>query len=190
MRGKRKNVFSTELVSYASPLNQAISILMALLVAHAIGTMILLIMTISTDVVYEDNFLASKSAHVLLPLFGAFYAALAYQKSFMVQARKIDYLNFRLLLVLAIAFTLLIVDCVFFGKDAVPTIRDCYDDTIPRSVYCITDNMRLAYSASVGIRAGHIILDALIIISALSVRYATDGDSLVQTTTEEFMESK
>jgi hypothetical protein len=176
---KRTSV--TEIVGYASPLNQAISFLLALLVMHAIDTMIFLLMTLSSDVIYESYFLASKSCHVFLPLFGAFYAAIAYQKPYLEATRKTDFMDVRLILTLVIAGALLVVDVVFFAKDTVPTIKSCYQDPIP-PVFCTTNNERIAWTALVALRAGHIVVEALIVLAALWVRWANNGDAMYQST--------
>jgi hypothetical protein len=185
---KKKN-FVYEMVSYASPLNQAISILIALLIAHAIVTMIFMLMTLSSNVIYEFYFIAQKSCHVFLPLFGTFYAAIAYQKTYLEMTRKTDFMDFRLLLVLGIAIALLVVDCVFFGKDTVPTVRSCYEDPIP-PFFCDTDNKKTAYTAGVGLRAAQIVIEALIVLASLAVRWANNGDSLYQTTEMDYVNDK
>lgn len=188
----KKKSFVYEMVSYASPLNQAISVLIALLMAHAILTMIFMIMTLSNSVVYEFYFIAQKSCHVFLPLFGMFYAAIAYQKTYLEMTRKTDFMDFRLLLVLIIAFTLLVVDCVFFGKDTVPTIKSCYEDPPPMvlSVYCNTDTKKTAYTAGVGLRSAHIVIEALVCLASLAVRWSNNGDSLYQTTDLDYIQDK
>lgn len=140
-----------------------------------------MLMTLSSNVVFEFYFMAQKSCHVFLPLFGTFYAAIAYQKSYLEFTRKTDFMDFRLLLVLGIAITLLVVDCVFFGKDTVPTIRSCYEDPIP-PVFCDTESKKTAYTAVVGLRAGHMVVEALIVLASLAVRWSNNGDSLYQTT--------
>jgi hypothetical protein len=188
----KKKSFVYEMVSYASPLNQAISILIGLLIGHAILTMIFMIMTLSSNVVYESYFIAQKSCHVYLPLFGMFYAAIAYQKTYLEMTRKTDFMDFRLLLVLGIAITLLVVDCVFFGKDTVPTIRTCYEDPPPLvlPVYCDTENKKTAYTAGVGLRAAQIVIEALIGLAVLAVRWSNNGDSLYQTTDLDYIQEK
>ena len=185
----KKSSYTYEMVAYASPLNQAISILTALLVAHAILTMVFMIMTLSKDVIYESYFIAQKSCHVYLPLFGMFYAAIAHQKTYLVMTRKMDYMDFRMILVLVIALTLLIVDCVFFGKDTVPTVRSCYDDLV-RPVFCTTDAERTAYTAGVGLRAAQIVVEALVALATLMVRWADHGDALYNTTELEYTQDK
>lgn len=176
---KEKKDITVEMVGYASPLNQAISMLITLLIAHAVITMLFMLLTLSNNVVYESYFIAQKSCHVFLTLFGTFYAVIAYQKTYLEMTRKTDFMDFRLLLLIMVAFTLLVVDCVFFGKDTVPTVKGCYEDPIP-SMYCNTDNKKTAYTAIVGLRAAQIVLEALIILSSLWVRGANGGDTLCQ----------
>ena len=180
---RRSSTF--EMVSYASPLNQAISVLLALAVAHAIVTMVFMIMTLSSDVVLESYFMAQKSCHVYLPLFVTFYATISYQKMYLEVTAKMDFLDFRLLLALATTIALLVVDCVFFGKDTVPTVRSCYEDLIP-PIYCDTDGKKIAYTAGVALRAGHIVLEALIALCIFIVRWANDGHSLYMTTDTDY----
>jgi hypothetical protein len=170
-----------DVMEYASPLNQVIGVFIALLFCHALVTMIFFLMTISDDVVLEFYFIASKSCHVFLPFLGTFYAVVAYQKSDLYLTRKLDYMDFRLFLVLGVATTLLVVDCVFFGKDTVPTVRSCYEDPLP-PVYCDTNGRKIAYVAGVGLRAGHIVLEALILLFALVVRWTDTGDCMYEET--------
>src|SRR4051812_8720149 len=103
---RTKKTVTFEMVAFASPLNQAISMLLTLIVIHAALTMIFMLLTLSSNVVYEFYFIAQKSCHVFLPLFGTFYAVIAYQKTYLEMTRKTDFMDFRLLLTLLIAFTL------------------------------------------------------------------------------------
>ena len=188
MQHQKKNL-AFEMVAFASPLNQAISMLVTLLIIHAALTAIFMLLTVSSNVVYESYFIAQKSCHVFLPLFGTFYAAIAYQKTYLELTRKTDFMDFRLLLTLIIAFTLLVVDCVFFGKDTVPTVKSCYEDLILPPA-CDTDNKKTALTAMVGLEAAHIVVEALIILSTLWVRWANGGDTLCQNVELDYVDKK
>ena len=177
------------MVGYASPLNQAISGLVTFVIAHALLTTIFMLLTLTENVVYESYFIAQKSCHIFLTFSATFYAVVAYQKTFLEVTKKTDFMDYRLLLMVIIAFTLLVVDCVFFGKDTVPTIKGCYEDPVP-SVYCDTDNKKTAFTAVVGLRAGHIVLDALIILGGLWVRWANGGDALYNNIEMEYTQTK
>ena len=172
----RKNL-TYEVAGFASPLNQAISGLSTFIVLHALLTSIFMLLTLTENVVYESYFMAQKSCHIFVTFSATYYAVVAYQKTYLQVTRKTDFMDYRLLLAVLIAFCMLVVDCVFFGKDTVPIIKGCYEDAVP-STYCDTDNKKTAFTAVVGLMAGHIVLDALVVLGCFWVRWADSGDRL------------
>jgi hypothetical protein len=174
-----KNAAKTPIVDYASPVDLFATVLGFLALIHACITCVFLIMSVSTDVVYEFNFIASKSAHVFLPFVVALYSPVLRQKPQLEVTRKGDYLTFFMVLAMCVTFVLLVLDCVFFGKDTVPVIIDCYDDDLEvPPINCSTGEERLTYTIGVGLKSAHIVLEALLLFCILLSRYTVKGDSL------------
>lgn len=170
-----------EMVSYANPLYQSISVLTALLMVHMGVTIIIFLMTLLTDLFTESYFYAAKSFHIMLPFWGIYFASIAYQKSFLEITKKIDFLDSKMIVALIVCFGLGVVDCVFFGLDAAPVLIDCYQELIPPSPQCDTLDRKRIYTLHVAILIAHIVLEVIIFFALLWVRWASTGDTLYRT---------
>lgn len=182
--------------AYASPLRLWVSLFNGLLTVHAVVLFIIMVMTVSSDVVNEFNFIAQKSCHVFLVLIGSRIAMLTLHKRDLELSRKGDYYDFWILFFILICITLLIVDMVFFFIYTYPNVRDCAEiapvpyNTTPVPIYCYTHDQKINYYITTAVRAVHIILEILLIIVTAIMRNSSSGDQLVYTTLNEYDDNK
>lgn len=174
----RKEVPYEDIMGYASPLVQSVSLLIALLFIHGVITTVIFCMTLVTDLFTEQYFYACKSFHPFLPFFGVHFASLAYQKSLFEMTKRMSFLNGKMFLTLVFCFALVVIDCVFFGIDAAPTLVKCYDDLVAPSPQCDTNERRISYTIHVVLRIAHIVIEVLIFAVTLWTKYSSHGDVL------------
>lgn len=180
IRGYDVSVDIQDAMSYASPGIQSTSLLVSLVMAHALVLASILLTTVSDKLDIPIYFVATKSFHCFIGVFGMYFAILSYQKPLLVSTNKIDFLDSKLIYLLLITFGLLIVDFVFFGKDFVPTMMDCYKDPepIPLPDACTDHDKRLVYTVLFTLVCLHIVLQLLIIVVSVVARIMTNGDIL------------